>query len=119
MKKYVKIQSSKNINVMGGLFSQNFTKLDSDIKDRLKVAPKWSDTVVMIQQGTFWYPSFICEWPTVKSLEKSGIITFGGYADEINDINCKEIEERVTIALKDIKKDDVEDKWLEDAVEGE
>lgn len=75
MKDYVKIQSKKTINVTEGLPYQNFTKKDSDIPNRMKIAPVWPKKTITIKEGTHFYPSEIVEFNSVKKLEELEIIT--------------------------------------------
>lgn len=85
MKKYVKIQSTMNITVTGGLFAQDVTNADAHVPDRLKVQPLWPKTMIDIKEGVGYYPAEIAEWKTVKNLEKDKILTIGGQFDEIPD----------------------------------
>ena len=83
MKKYVKIQSTMNITVTGGLFANDVTNPDAHVPDRLKVQPLWPKTMVDIKEGVGYYPAEIAKWNTVKNLEKDKILTIGGEFDEI------------------------------------
>ena len=85
MAKYVKIQSTMNITVTGGLFAQDVTNEDAHVPDRLKVQPLWPKTMIDIKEGVGYYPAEIAKWQTVKNLEKDKILTIGGQFDEIPD----------------------------------
>lgn len=85
MKKYVKIQSQRNIQVTGGLSFLDMTDPKQAVANKLKVQPLWSKEKLKIRVGSAWYPSYITEWPTVKSLNKQGIITIGEFADTLPD----------------------------------
>lgn len=85
MKKYVKIQSQRNIQVTGGLSFLDMTDPKQAVANKLKVQPLWSKEKLKIRVGSAWYPSYITEWPTVKSLNKQGVITIGEFADTLPD----------------------------------
>lgn len=81
MEKQVRIQSTITITVTPGLHHKDVTNKDAHIPDRLKVSPLWPKATVMIRQGAHYYPAEIVEWPTVKALEKDGILTIGQIED--------------------------------------
>lgn len=85
MKKYVKIQSSKNIQVTGGLSFLDMTDPKQAVPNKLKVQPLWSKEKIKLKVGSAWYPSYITEWATVKSLNKDGVITIGEFVDNLPD----------------------------------
>lgn len=97
MKKYVKIQSSKNIQVTGGLSFLDLTDPKQAIPNKLKIQPLWSKEKIKLKMGSAWYPSYITEWSTVKSLNKDGVITIGEFADTLPD-NVSEEEKNEVIA---------------------
>lgn len=124
MKKYVKIQSTMNITVTGGLFAQDVTNPDAHVPDRLKVQPLWPKTMVDIKEGVGYYPAEISTWSTVKNLEKDKILTIGQQYDEIPtdegmdvskiEKDSKELKENLDNIdkltkkkVKDIKLDDI------------
>lgn len=78
---FVRIQSTKTINVTMGLHNQDVTNPDAHIPDRLKVNPLWPKLTVLIREGVHWYPSEIAEWPTVKALANDKILTIGEFSD--------------------------------------
>lgn len=85
MKKYVKIQSSKNIQVTGGLSFLDMTDPKQAVPNKMKVQPLWSKEKIKLKVGSAWYPSYITEWATVKSLNKDGVITIGEFVDTLPD----------------------------------
>ena len=93
MKKFIRIQSSINIRVTGGLQSINATNFKSPNADRLNVKPAWTGLMCLIKEGVHYYPSEIKNWSTVKSLAESGKITIGKESDTIAD---KAEEEEMT-----------------------
>ena len=81
MKKFVKIQSSKTIQITAGLQCEDVTNPDAHVPDRLRVASRWPKLSVLIREGVHWYPSEITEWNTLKALEKQKILTVGEFSD--------------------------------------
>lgn len=86
MTKQVRIQSTVTITVTPGLHHKDVTNKDAHIPDRLKVSPLWPKATVMIRQGANYYPAEIVEWPTVKALEKDGILTIGQIEEANGDV---------------------------------
>ena len=95
MKAFVKIQSSKTINVTPGLQHNDVTNPDAHVPDRLRIAPTWPKTTVLIKTGVNWYPSEITEWETVKALADKKILTIGEFSDTCEDEVA--IKEKATI----------------------
>lgn len=94
MKKYVKIQSSKNIQVTGGLSFLDMTDPKQAVPNKLKVQPLWSKEKIKLRMGSAWYPSYITEWATVKALNNDGVITIGEFADILPDnVSAEEKDE--------------------------
>lgn len=87
--KYVKIQSTMNITVTGGLEFKNITNKDAHVPDRLKVAAMWPKKVVLIRQGQHWYPEQVAKWNTVKTLVEKGILTIGEKSSDIPEDELK------------------------------
>ncbi len=81
--KYLKIQSTVNVNVTGGLKHLDMTDVNSNVADKLKVQAMWPKTLVRIATGTSYYPVEIKEWKTVQSLEKARLITIGEIVEEL------------------------------------
>ncbi len=94
MKKYIRVQSEKDIDVTEGLQSIDMTNKDAAVADRLRVASAWVQTRVPIRKGAHDYPAVIQNWPSVKSLVEHGVITLGVESDETNDAKAVEIYER-------------------------
>lgn len=92
MKKYVKIQSEKTINVTPGLQNRDVTNPDAHVADRLKIQPTWPKCVVTIHKGVAWYSSEIVDWPTVKALAKDKILTIGIDSDTPEDTPAVDAE---------------------------
>ena len=84
-KQYVKIQSSQTIRVTSGLQYEDYTKQQSDVPNRMKVAPQWNKLMVLITTGQHTYPAEVAEWKTVKNLAKEGVLTIGEFTDVDND----------------------------------
>lgn len=114
-KPYVRIQSSKTLNVTAGLQHQDVTNKDAHVPDRLKVNPLWPRSVVLIREGAGIYPSEIVDWPTVKSLQKDGILTIGELLDTASEVeqkvktdlqnNMKDVAARIEQAKQDVKQE--------------
>lgn len=81
--KYLKIQSTVNVNVTGGLKHLDMTDVNSNVADKLKVQAMWPKTLIRIATGTSYYPVEIKEWKTVQSLEKARLITIGEIVEEL------------------------------------
>ena len=116
MKEYVEIQSTKSIVVTAGLQFKDTTNPDAHVPDRLKVAPLWPKLKIMIKKGKHSYPALIAEWPTVKALEKDGILTIGRALDEVNvEDEAKTSNNKLKKAIKEVAaKETVKDINLED-----
>lgn len=83
MKKFVQIQSIKNIEVTAGLQCIDATDTRKALPNNLNVKPAWSKLRVLIREGIGYYPARIQNWNTVKCLVKDKIITIGSETDEI------------------------------------
>lgn len=96
---FVRIQSTKTINVTMGLQNQDVTNADAHVPDRLKVSPLWPKLIVQIKEGVYWYPSEITKWETVKALVKDKILTIGEFANETDspevDEQAKKLEANI------------------------
>ena len=80
-KPYVRIQSQQTIRVTVGLNNQDNTNPDAHVADRLKISSLWPKAMMVINVGAHLYPSEIIDWPTVRALEKDGVITIGSFED--------------------------------------
>ena len=96
MKKFVQIQSSKNIEVTEGLIGIDMTNKDAHVPDRLRVASAWVQTRVLVRTGQHWYPGFIQEWNSVKALVADKILTIGAESDTTDEQEAIDAYERVT-----------------------
>lgn len=101
-KKFVRIQSTKNITVTPGLQHQDVTNKDAHIPDRLKIAAEWPRAMVDIKAGVGLYPAYVAEWNTVKSLAKDKILTIGEFVDDADD-ETKAKKEKLDKTLEDIE----------------
>ena len=126
MKKYVKIQSSKNIQVTGGLSFLDLTNPKQAIPNKLKIQPLWSKEKIKLKMGSAWYPSYITEWATVKALNKDGVITIGEFADtlpdNVSDEEKSEViahEQRLKEARMEIERQKTSTKKLKDIILGD
>lgn len=99
MKKFVKMQSTMNIQVTSGLQSIDMSNKDAHVADRLNVKSAWVGTKVLIKQGTGFYPSEIKAWNSVKMLADKNIITIGSETDECE--NQAEVEKVRDTLLKE------------------
>lgn len=105
MKAFVKIQSTKTINVAPGLQAVDNTLTDLHVVDRLKVSASWPRACVLIRRGVFWYPSEIVEWPAVKALSNDNIITIGEESDTPGEVAIS--KEEVQAKLEEVKTEEV------------
>lgn len=100
MKKFVRIQSEKNIEVTPDLQYIDMTNPDAHVGDRLRVAGQWIQMRVLIRKGTGLYPSCVQNWSTVKSLEKGGVLTVGEETDECTDEETLATAHRLELAQR-------------------
>lgn len=100
---YVRIQSTKTINVTMGLQNQDVTNPDAHVPDRLKVNPLWPKLTVLIKEGVHWYPSEIAEWNTVKALANDKILTIGEFANEVDDEELKKASEKLNANIASVE----------------
>lgn len=101
MKKFIRIQSTKNIEVTEGLTCIDMTNLDARVADRLRVASAWVKSRILIRQGVGFYPAIIQEWNTVKALVNDGTLTLGFETDECDEPAAYEMYNRVERAHRD------------------
>lgn len=99
---YVRVQSSMTIRVTSGLQYQDFTKKDSDIPNRMKVAPRWQDCMCLIKQGQHVYPAEIVEWNSVKALQQNGILTIGEFIDSTDEEEAVEAKKQISNTMKSL-----------------
>lgn len=101
MKKFVRIQSEKNIEVTEGLTCVDMTNIDARVADRLRVASAWVQSRILIRKGTGYYPAIIQTWGSVKSLVEDKVLTIGLESDECDDPAAEEMYSRVERAHRD------------------
>ncbi len=80
MKKYVRIQSTKNRYVVGGLQTLD---MSSEVPghERLNAKSMWTNLTILIKQGAHFYPGIVAEWESVKKLQEKDILTIGQFVD--------------------------------------
>jgi len=83
MKKYVFIQSDRNINVTSGLDVKNITNPSLAVKDNMKVKALWPQTTVMLLQGKHLYPIVVSTFKSVQSLKEQGFVSIDGYTNDL------------------------------------
>lgn len=88
-KDFVRIQSSKTIQVTMGLQNKDVTNPDAHVADRLKVSPLWPKTKVLIRAGVGNYPAIIQSWPSVQALVSDGILTISESASAVSEDEAK------------------------------
>lgn len=95
MKKFIRIQSTKNIEVTEGLTGIDMTNPDAHVADRLRVASAWVQTRVLVREGIGYYPAIIKDWGSTKALVKDGVFTLGDETDDCDDPKAIETYDRV------------------------
>ena len=95
MKKFVRIQSDREIEVYEGLQYIDMTNPDAHVADRLRVSSAWVQTRVHVKQGTGYYPACVQNWAVVKNLRDKGIFTIGEELDEVDDEYANEAYNRI------------------------
>ena len=108
-KNYVQIQSNKTIQVTSGLQFSDYTDVESPLANRKNVKPRWTKGTCLIKTGQHWYPAEIAKWSTVKSLEKSGILTIGKFSETCDDENVVKESTKLKRNLKDIKEKETDE----------
>ena len=115
-KKFVKITNISNgVQVSPDLRSINTTNYRSPTADRLKVKPAWTRFRIIIKTGTHYYPSIITKWESVKSLEKSNIITIGVETDTCDEPEAEEMLKALVAAQKKYELDIATNKKINEA----
>ena len=100
---FVRIQSSKNIQVTCGLQNLDVTNKDAHVPDRLKVNALWPKATLLIREGTGVYPSEIVDWPTVKALANDKIITIGQFLEKAETTEEEHVKTKLEEGLNEIK----------------
>ena len=101
---FIRIQSTMNITVTGGLQGQDVTNKDAHVPDRLKVQPLWPKLTVDIHEGVGTYPAYIVEWNTVKALVKEKVLTIGVHTMEPDTDKDAEVKENLDTNIEEIDK---------------
>lgn len=91
MGKFVKISSTKYINVYAGLQHVDRTTGSEAVPNRLRVTSFWNDLNVRLLEGVAYYPSIIKQWPAIKALAKDEVITIGEEVDELGEKNDRTV----------------------------
>lgn len=115
----IRIQSKTTITVTPGLQHKDVTNPDAHIPDRLKVSPLWPKAMVMIKEGVGMYPAEIAEWPTVKALEKKGILTLGNIIEENENAEAEKLARNLNEIEKEETKKAKRAKTLNEIVSGD
>lgn len=84
MKRFVKINSTINVEVYPDLDAIDTTNEAAPMADRLSAKPNWVFPI-LIREGIHYYPSAIKEWKSVKSLEKHSKLSVSEEVDSIPD----------------------------------
>lgn len=103
MKRFIKITATRPFRVMVDSKDQAIDASDVNainIQNRLKAINTWVDTLVIIKQGTGWYPSAIAKWQSVKVLVDNGLISIGEEADTCDDKDAIDLVEKFETAEK-------------------
>lgn len=94
MKKFIRLQSTRNITVTPGLLNIEMTNPNAHVADRLRVASVWTQFCVKIHTGVGYYPAQIKDWGSVKALVEDGVFTLGEETDDCQgDPGAAEAEE--------------------------
>ena len=97
MKKFVKINSTTNIEVYPDLDVVDATNANAPMADRLNVKPNWVFPV-LIRTGIHYYPSEVKTWKGVKSLEKKKVLSISEEIDEVPEDEraiCEELKKKM------------------------
>lgn len=107
MKRFIRIQSSKNINVTAGLQSIDMSNKDAHVADRLNISQVWTGTRVLIKEGVGYYPAVINTWPAAKKMAELNILSFGEMTDECPEQYkeyAEELEKKLELAETNYKR---------------
>lgn len=97
MKKFVKINSTVNIEVYPDLGVIDATNPNAPMADRLNVKPNWVYPV-LIMTGIHYYPAEVKDWKAIKSLEKKKILSVSENTDEVPEdekARCEELMKKM------------------------
>lgn len=117
-KDYVELHSDVTVRVEPSPdVYENLTKVDSDIKDRMKIAEGHSKYGILIKAGQHRYPASILEWPVVKAMIEAKKFVVKEETDDSNGDAELERQKENLDGLADEPKDGLE--ALADTKEGE
>lgn len=88
---------------------ENATKVDSDIKDRMKIIEGHSKYGILIKQGQHRYPASILEWPVVKAMIELKKFVVKSEEDDSNGSEELERQKELLDELKDEPADGLEE----------
>lgn len=101
MKKFVKINSTVNIEVYPDLNAIDATNKDAPMADRLNAKPNWVFPI-LIRTGIHYYPAEIKTWKSVKTLDKKKVLSISEECDEIpseEKARCEELMQKMAKIL--------------------
>ena len=101
MKKFVNINSTKNIEVYPDLNALDTTNPNAAMADRLSVKPNWVYPI-LIRTGVHYYPAEIKNWSSVQELKKNKILSVSEEVDEVPDDEktiCEEMRKKMAKIL--------------------
>lgn len=102
--KFIRIQSTRNIEVTPGLLSIDMTNPDAHVPDRFKVATGGTSGMrVLLKEGTHYYPACIKGWSVMPALARDKIITIGEEVDATDEADAKAIYDRLITNAKKFK----------------
>lgn len=109
MKKFVKINSTINIEVYPDLNAIDATNEKAPMADRLNAKPNWVFPV-LIRTGVHFYPCEIKTWKSVKSLDKKKVLSISEEVDDIPEDEkerCLELSKKIAkiLARNGVKKE--------------
>lgn len=97
MKRFVKINSTIDIEVYPDLKAIDATNEKAPMADRLNAKPNWVFPV-LIRVGVHFYPAEVKGWASVKSLEKRKLLSISEETDEVPPEEkeiCEKLEAKV------------------------
>lgn len=101
MKKFVKINSTINIEVYPDLSAIDTTNEKSPMADRLSAKPNWVYPI-LIMSGIHFYPCEIKLWKSVKALAKKNLLSLSEEVDDVPEAEkerCEEMRKKMAKVL--------------------
>ena len=110
MKKFVKINSTINIEVYPDLSAIDTTNMSAAMPDRLSAKPNWVYPI-LIKTGIHYYPVEIKGWKSVKALERNGKLSISEEVDDVPEAEkakCEEMRKKMAkvLARTGVKKEE-------------